>query len=65
MSYKRGDRIRVVKAPQDGIWPMKNGDTGTVAEDQDEGLPYVRVDLDLKRKGVLLLRHEIELLEAT
>lgn len=53
----------MVSVPQDGEWPMKIGDTGSVAEDQDDGLPYVRVDLDLKRKGALLIAGEIELLE--
>lgn len=64
MLYKKGDRVRVMKVPQDGNWPMKVGDTGSVAEDQDDGLPYVRADLDLKRKGVLLLACELERQEA-
>jgi len=61
--YKKGDRIRVVTVPQDGDWPMKVGQTGTVVEDQDEFLPYVRVDIDLARKGTLFLSCELEMID--
>ena len=60
MSYRKGDRVRVVQVPKEGNWPMEVGNTGTVVQHQHSCLPYIWVDLDLKRRGVIVLECELE-----